>query len=163
MMQTTKVKGLFSSYTITCDVYNNGKHLTKQSCRLNENALKHQRAIVGRCLRASQKNFFQMHLLFHKMNFKTFLALNNFFLLLIISDEWQDLEDNYGKGGFKRLTAYKNTHKHLKVLLAIGGWNEGSRNYSDLAGDPHRRGRFVKQASEYVRQHNFDGLDLDWE
>lgn len=97
------------------------------------------------------------------------------------TDPWQDLEDNYGKGGFKKLTSYKNTHKHLKVLLAIGGydnfkkkiqknfikkfsrWNEGSKNYSDLAGDFHRRTRFVKQASEFVRNHNFDGLDLDWE
>jgi chitinase len=103
-------------------------------------------------LRASQKNFF---------HFIKFLTLKNFFCKF--SDAWQDLEDNYGKGGYKRLTAYKNTHKHLKVLLAIGGWNEGSRNYSDLAGDPHRRRRFVKQASEFVRQHNFDGLDLDWE
>lgn len=44
----------------------------------------------------------------------------NFFFLLN-ADPWQDLEDAGGKGGYKRLTAFKNTHKHLKVLLAIGG------------------------------------------
>jgi chitinase len=78
-------------------------------------------------------------------------------------DPWQDLEDGGGRGGYKRLTSFKNTHKHLKVLLAIGGWNEGSKNYSDLAADPVRRGRFVVQASEFIRKYNFDGLDLDWE
>ncbi|KAG5676387.1 hypothetical protein PVAND_006227 [Polypedilum vanderplanki] len=85
--------------------------------------------------------------------------MKNIFLL----DPWQDLEDDGGKGGYKRLTAFKRTNSHLKVLLAIGGWNEGSRNYSELAGDPRRRGRFVKQASEFVRKFDFDGLDLDWE
>lgn len=77
--------------------------------------------------------------------------------VLLFADPWQDLEDNGGKGGFKRLTDFKKTHRHLKVLLAIGGWNEGSQNYSELAGHPERRERFVKQSSEFVRLHNFDG------
>ncbi|XP_055378605.1 probable chitinase 2 [Condylostylus longicornis] len=78
-------------------------------------------------------------------------------------DPWQDLKDNYGKGGFERINKLKKIHPHLKVTLAIGGWNEGSKNYSMLASDPARRQRFVKQVSEYIRQYNFDGLDLDWE
>ena len=61
------------------------------------------------------------------------------------------------------MTSLKATHPHLKVLLAIGGWNEGSANYSQLAQHPVRRANFVKQSSEYIRKHNFDGLDLDWE
>ena len=84
-------------------------------------------------------------------------------MFVSITDPWQDLEDNGGKGGFKRLTSLKATHPHLKVLLAIGGWNEGSANYSQLAQHPVRRANFVKQSSEYIRKHNFDGLDLDWE
>jgi len=67
------------------------------------------------------------------------------------------LTDDGGKGGFKQLTDYKRTNKHLKVLLAIGGWNEGSFNYSELAGHPDRRARFVKQSLEFIRKHNFDG------
>lgn len=46
------------------------------------------------------------------------------------------------------------------MLLAIGGWNEGSFNYSELAAHPDRRQRFVKQSSEFVRLHKFDGLLL---
>ncbi|XP_034108119.1 probable chitinase 2 [Drosophila albomicans] len=78
-------------------------------------------------------------------------------------DPWQDLKEEYGKGGYERLTALKNTHPHLKVSLAIGGWNEGSKNYSTLVANPLQRGQFVKQVTSFVRKYNFDGLDLDWE
>ncbi|KAH8301895.1 hypothetical protein KR044_000452, partial [Drosophila immigrans] len=78
-------------------------------------------------------------------------------------DPWQDLKVDYGKGGYERLTALKNTHPHLKITLAIGGWNEGSQNYSTLVSNPLQRGLFVKQVTSFVRKYNFDGLDLDWE
>lgn len=78
-------------------------------------------------------------------------------------DPWQDLKDDYGKGGYERLTGLKAVHPHLKVSLAIGGWNEGSKNYSILSASPERRARFVKQVSEFIRKYKFDGLDLDWE
>lgn len=32
-----------------------------------------------------------------------------------------------------------------------------------MAADPQRRRRFVRNAAAYIRQHRFDGLDLDWE
>lgn len=80
-----------------------------------------------------------------------------------ITDPWQDLEDNYGKGGYVKLNKFKVTHPHLKVTLAIGGWNEGSLKYSKLAADPERRKKFVQNAMEFVLHYGFDGLDLDWE
>ncbi|XP_037930954.1 probable chitinase 2 [Teleopsis dalmanni] len=78
-------------------------------------------------------------------------------------DPWQDLKEEYGKGGYERLTGLKRMHPHLKVSLAIGGWNEGSKNYSILVADAMQRGRFVKQVTSFIRKYNFDGLDLDWE
>ncbi|XP_065360419.1 probable chitinase 2 [Calliphora vicina] len=78
-------------------------------------------------------------------------------------DPWQDLKEEYGKGGYERLTGLKRTHPHLKVSLAIGGWNEGSKNYSNMVADPMSRGKFVKQVTSFIRKYNFDGLDLDWE
>lgn len=70
---------------------------------------------------------------------------------LSISDPWQDLSDDYGKNGFGRINMLKTTNPHLKVLLAIGGWNEGSPKYSKMAGNAGKRGRFVKSALEFVR------------
>lgn len=79
------------------------------------------------------------------------------------NDPWQDLEDNGGKGGYKKLTSYKISHPHLKVLLAIGGWEEGSVKFSNLAADPLRRARFVTNSVEFLKKFNFDGLDFVWE
>ena len=44
-------------------------------------------------------------------------------------DPYLDLEDNYGLGGFKKATDLRITYPHLKVMIAIGGWNEGSKKY----------------------------------
>lgn len=51
----------------------------------------------------------------------------------------------------------------LQVTLAIGGWNEGSEKYSEMAREPGRRKSFARSAFQFIQQHNFDGLDLDWE
>jgi chitinase len=48
-------------------------------------------------------------------------------------------------------------------MLAIGGWNEGSRRFSPMVEDPARRQVFIKSALRFLRQYNFDGIDLDWE
>lgn len=78
-------------------------------------------------------------------------------------DAWQDLTDNYGKGGYQRFTRLKEKYPHLKVSLAIGGWNEGSTNYSEMAADANRRSKFVASVVDFIKKYNFDGLDLDWE
>ena len=69
--------------------------------------------------------------------------------------------------------------RRVQVTLAIGGWNEGSEKYSVMAASPqhrystvqystaqyspqHRR-TFARSALGFIRRHNFDGLDLDWE
>jgi len=74
-------------------------------------------------------------------------------------DEYQDIE----KGGYGRFAALKTYNKDLKTMLAIGGWNEGSTRFSPLVADPDRRQVFIKSALRFLRQYNFDGLDLDWE
>ncbi|XP_057656172.1 probable chitinase 2 [Diorhabda carinulata] len=93
----------------------------------------------------------------------TFAGLNVSQDSLRSLDPWQDLTEDYGKGGYKRITALKNNYPHLKVSLAVGGWNEGSTNYSRLVADPSRRNRFVASSLDFIRKYNFDGLDLDWE
>lgn len=73
------------------------------------------------------------------------------FTLLLFSDPWQDLKDNYGKGGYEKLVGMRSANPHLKVLIAIGGWNEGSERYSNMAANPERRQAFVKNALEFVK------------
>jgi len=78
---------------------------------------------------------------------------------LVPFDEYQDIE----KGGFGKFAALKTYNKELKTMLAIGGWNEGSRRFSPLVADRDRRQVFIKSAIRFLRQYNFDGIDLDWE
>ena len=51
----------------------------------------------------------------------------------------------------------------LKVMIAIGGWNEGVKKYSDMVSDGAVRKNFVESVVKFVELHEFDGLDLDWE
>ncbi|XP_045457634.1 probable chitinase 2 [Melitaea cinxia] len=78
-------------------------------------------------------------------------------------DPWQDLEKDYGKAGYKRLVSLKERYPHLKVTVAIGGWNEGSPKYSAMASKPETRAKFVQSVLFFLDTNNFDGLDLDWE
>lgn len=52
---------------------------------------------------------------------------------------------------------------NLKVLIAIGGWNEGGKKYSDMAATKMSRDKFTKSVVTFLTEHGFDGLDLDWE
>eukprot|EP00096_Caligus_rogercresseyi_P009501 TRINITY_DN3239_c0_g1_i4.p1 TRINITY_DN3239_c0_g1~~TRINITY_DN3239_c0_g1_i4.p1 ORF type:complete len:674 (+),score=149.44 TRINITY_DN3239_c0_g1_i4:227-2248(+) len=74
-------------------------------------------------------------------------------------DKYQDLE----KSGYSRFAALKTYNKELKTMLAIGGWNEASKKFSPMVEDPQRRNKFIKSAIRFLRQYNFDGIDLDWE
>lgn len=52
---------------------------------------------------------------------------------------------------YKKMTSLKKSHPGLKITLAIGGWNEGSANYSILAADPAKRETFTRSVMNYVR------------
>ncbi|XP_039299210.1 probable chitinase 2 isoform X4 [Nilaparvata lugens] len=78
-------------------------------------------------------------------------------------DPYNDLEEDYGKGYYKKMTSLKNKYPELSVTLAIGGWNEGSASYSAMAANPTKRKLFVESVVIMLSKHGFDGLDLDWE
>lgn len=58
--------------------------------------------------------------------------------------------------------ALKATFPGLKVLLAVGGWT-GSGRFSDAALTAASRRHFAASATDLLRTHGFDGLDVDWE
>lgn len=77
-------------------------------------------------------------------------------------DPYYDLEENYGKGAFKRFNNLKKINSKLKTIIAIGGWNEGSIKYSNMATQPESRKIFVQSVVDFIKKYDFDGLDLDW-
>ncbi|KYN43441.1 putative chitinase 2 [Trachymyrmex septentrionalis] len=80
-----------------------------------------------------------------------------------VLDAWNDLADNYGLGGFKKFGDLRKKSPSTKMMVAIGGWNEGSSTFSTVAGSSTLRQKFAKNAAEFLDKHGFDGFDIDWE
>lgn len=49
----------------------------------------------------------------------------------------------------------------VRVVLSIGGWGAG--NFSEAAATPQARKVFIESIVEAVKEHDFDGVDMDWE
>lgn len=79
-------------------------------------------------------------------------------------DSYADLADNGGKNGYKRLTGLKKSHANLKrVLLSVGGWNEGGSKFSKVAALSFKRKSFAGQSADFLKRYGFDGLNIYWE
>ncbi|KAK2150730.1 hypothetical protein LSH36_393g02038 [Paralvinella palmiformis] len=74
--------------------------------------------------------------------------------------EWNDDGDN---GMYKRVNDLKNTNPNLKVVLSVGGWNFGTEKMTAMLATPENRNEFVTTSITFLRDRNFDGLDLDFE
>ena len=67
------------------------------------------------------------------------------------------------KGMYERVTSLKKSKPDLKVLLSVGGWVHGSKPFTDMVETPQGIKHFTREAVKYLKRHNFDGLDVDWE
>ncbi|KAG8181266.1 hypothetical protein JTE90_018785 [Oedothorax gibbosus] len=74
-------------------------------------------------------------------------------------DSYNDIQ----LGNYEKFINLKTYNPKLKAMIAIGGWNEGSKRFSKLVESKSSRDRFVRSALSFLRKHKFDGLDLDWE
>ncbi|KOC59780.1 Chitotriosidase-1 [Habropoda laboriosa] len=78
-----------------------------------------------------------------------------------VLDSWLDLPS--GLNGFGKFTKLRELSPSTKAMIAMGGWNEGSIKYSQMASNPAIRSRFVQNVVNFLKTYNFDGFDLDWE
>jgi chitinase len=60
------------------------------------------------------------------------------------------------------LTGLKRENPLLTVLVSVGGWL-GSNNFSDVALTAQSRAVFVQSVMDFLKLHDLDGLDVDWE
>uniref|UniRef100_A0A3P9Q588 chitinase n=1 Tax=Poecilia reticulata TaxID=8081 RepID=A0A3P9Q588_POERE len=82
-------------------------------------------------------------------------TINNFNQITNI--EWNDQEL------YASLNGLKKYNPALKTLLSVGGTVNGVSPYIAMVGKPETRQAFIKSAISYLRAHDFDGLNLDWE
>jgi chitinase len=64
----------------------------------------------------------------------------------------------------QELTCFVNAAKanNVKALVSIGGWT-GSKYFSSNFANEKNRTAFVKTCVDFVKKHDLDGLDFDWE
>ena len=80
---------------------------------------------------------------------------------ITIADSWLELPD--GLDAYNRFVKLKNTNPDLKTTIAIGGWNEGSIDFSAMASSSANRNTFIQSVVDFLELYKFDGLDLAWE
>ncbi|KAB0800036.1 hypothetical protein PPYR_07916 [Photinus pyralis] len=75
------------------------------------------------------------------------------------NDETKD-----GKTGlYERIRSLRKGYPKLKILLAIGGWSFGTQKFKDMTNTRYARQTFIYSAIPFLRDREFDGLDIDWE
>lgn len=92
---------------------------------------------------------------------------------VFLSDIWADQDIHYPGdswnedgtnlyGNFKALYKIKKQHRHLKILLSIGGWTY-SPSFHPVVISPASRMKFAESSVKLLEDYGLDGLDVDYE
>lgn len=89
---------------------------------------------------------------------------------IAIGDLWADTQYPYAgttaatvlNGNFGALVRMKAANPQIKTSISIGGWTWSSQ-FSGMASSAATRAVFVQSVIEFIKNYQFDGVDIDWE
>ncbi|OWF47793.1 chitinase 3 [Mizuhopecten yessoensis] len=64
---------------------------------------------------------------------------------------------------YTKIINMRNANPGLKVLIAIGGWSAGTAKFTSAVATDAKIRMFADNTIKFLRKHDFDGLDIDWE
>ncbi len=74
----------------------------------------------------------------------------------------RDNSQSWPDGNLPQLRTLRERHPHLELLVALGGWTLSSP-FSDAVLTSDSRARLARSIVRFLREHDLDGIDLDWE
>jgi chitinase len=77
---------------------------------------------------------------------------------------WPDTEGNLVlPEGYLYPELNREAHRNgTKVLMSLGGWGNCA-GFAPMAADPVKRAEFIGRTVAFCRDHDYDGVDVDWE
>ncbi|WP_295003135.1 glycosyl hydrolase family 18 protein [Sulfurimonas sp.] len=86
-----------------------------------------------------------------------------------IFDDWAATGVSHGEpwnsqysGNLGQFKKFKKDFPDTSVLISVGGWTQ-SAGFHDAAINEVSRQKFADSCVEFIRQWDFDGVDIDWE